>query len=298
MEQEAPKIKLVPHSLVQVFKLKRSITDALDITYQEIVLDHEGLQEVVNLVHDKLPPGIERGCVFDSLRHLAGVRLSSQLLKTEAWRIAGNVRSLRAGTPVPPWRIQRFEEWVPLQVADCKVMRTPKRKKLGVLLTFRVLAGRSCTELFDAFWAKRFCKFFSYHVGFGAPYSDTRYDRMEELVRLRVYGLLKPAGDGFDGRSLLVNQYFVNSALEKYNKGLIKKRARIGFRCPKNYHHPCHRCHVGYDQCLAAVHPRTYEIHECDVCGKEKHFDPMWVALGVCVDCQRKRDIAAQQETS
>jgi len=297
MEQEAPRIKLVPYSLPQVFKLKREITEALDNTYKDCVIDGEGLRDLTELVCGCLPKGIEEEFVFNSLRHLAGVRLDRNLLRTEAWKIAGNVRCLKAGNPVLPWRVQRFQEWVPLQVADCKLMRTPKRKKLGVLFTFRVLAGRPCTELFDAFWSQRFCKFFAGHAGFGSPWSDLRYERMEEFVRLRMYGLLIPADDdvenGFDGRELRVDQYFVNAYCLKFNKGLLKKRARHGFKCPENFQHKCHQCPVGYDRCVASVHPRTYEIHECDVCGERRHFDPMWVALGICVDCQRKRDMTA-----
>ena len=304
MEKEEPRIRLVPYNLNQVFKLKRELTEALDVTYRDCIVDAEGLSDVVAIVCNILPGKIQEGCVRDSLRHLAGVKLDRRLIRTESWRLAGNIRSLKAGTPVPPWRVQRFQEWVPLQITDCKLMRTPKRKKLGALFTFRVLAGRPCTQLFNTFWSQRFCQFFAAHSGFSSRRGDIPFSRMEEFVRLRFYGLLKPVSDkldarnAFDGRSLIVEQYYTNSSFEKFNKAQLRQRARLGgFKCPRNYKHACHQCPVGYDLCPAAVHPRTYEKHECDVCGNEHWFDPMWVALGICVDCQRKRDMSNHEHS-
>lgn len=299
MTHEEPRVPLVSHNLTQVFKLKRDITEALEQTYLDCTLHSDDLHEVVAIVHAALPTQVQEGCVFESLRHLAGVKLDRQLLRMEAWRIAGNVRLLKQGYTVAPWRVQRFNEWVPLQVIDCKPTRSPKQKKIGSLMTFRVLAGTPCTLTFDAFWTQRFCRYFASYAGFSAPWKETPFSRMEEYVRLRTYGLLAaadpPGSDGFDGRSLRVEQYLANSSCLSYNKDIIRKRARIGFKCPQNYRHACHQCAFGFDRCPAGTHPRTYEKHECDDCGQLTWFDPMWVALGICVGCQRKRDLTIKE---
>lgn len=230
--------------------------------------------------------------VFQSIRHLIDREATPELLATEAWRLAGNLRQLQNLRDAGPWVRQEFDEWVPVQIVDCQVCRT-RRKDLAAQFTGRVLAGTSTSMLIDFLWKHKFCKFISSELGFSAPWGKLPFTRMEELVGLRFYALMmRPTKDQeVKERRPWFRQVSAPPGLVTYNRTLIKRRRRIKFACPRGYSHPCHFCHIGYRDCELAVHPRTYVRDNCTACKQESWFDPNTVAMGVCVLCRLKKEL-------
>jgi len=75
-----------------------------------------------------------------------------------------------------------------------------------------------------------------------------------------------------------------------HNKGQHKKRARIGFKCPRKYKIACASCPVGYVQCPASVHREMFTLKDCKECGKKGFHDPE-EPLKMCVNCVRDQTL-------
>jgi hypothetical protein len=79
--------------------------------------------------------------------------------------------------------------------------------------------------------------------------------------------------------------------LKTYNRKLLQMRGRQnGFVCPMGYLHDCSKCPIGYDQCPAGTHPRTYVWQLCKVCQEENWFD-IKQNKDMCVGCCTKENL-------
>jgi hypothetical protein len=280
-------------SLDRVFRLKKKLITVLEDGFVGALVRGPLLHELVDEVQNALPGTVHEEVIFDSLRHLGGTVLTDPIIRQESWRLAGNIHRLKQHYPAPPWMKQEFDEWVPVQVIDCKVKRTIRIKKIGGEFTARILGGTSTGLLAHFFWTHGFCGNFSRHVGFTPPWKSLPFKKCEEFVGLRFYGLCESSRPGQEIRRVPHFHHVKdNPTLTNYNKGVLRKRARMeGFKCPFNYKHPCYRCHVGYRDCPVALHPETFVKEHCIVCNKEGWFEQAMIPLGVCVACQKKRDL-------
>lgn len=277
---------LQPYVLRDVFHARDRVVAVME-EYLDVLLDGESLRELAAGVAEKLPGKIPEEVVFDSIRHLGGTKLTNRRLRIESWRLAGNNRLLRNGKPVLPWSRQQRREWVPAQVVDSRLLRT-KRNKVGAVFKLRILAGTSATLLTEVFWTMRFARFLSTHIGFSPPWGKLELARLEQIVGLRLYLLIEPGCSEGDSPKPKFEHVTSTGATTKYNKQILSNRARIGFRCPQGYKHQCYDCHVGYHDCPLATHPRTFVKELCSICENDAWFDPDFVAIGVCVACQRR----------
>ena len=104
------------YSLSQVLALRRDLRQHLKSDFQDKVAEGERFDIFVDDVAEKLPKSIARDILYESLRHLAGEKLTKELLDETCWRLAGNIPRLTRHRPVTPWNNQHVEEWVPVQV--------------------------------------------------------------------------------------------------------------------------------------------------------------------------------------
>ena len=281
---DEPHVRLVTYRLKEVFALKAKIqTDPEMRGYLGKVLAADDYLAVVKRLRDLLPPHIELKPLWESIIHWAGIPLTETRLRQEAWRLAGNVRLLRNGFPVPPWRLQERNEWIPLQIID-QVPYRNRKGHAGAVMTFRALAGPPAGLLAERFWTFRLGGFVARQIGFTAPFDKYPFERLQELTGMRLYGLVlaeKSVG------KLFFDKVAAPQAVITYNRKLLKDRLREpgGFVCPHKYTHQCCACPVGYDKCHCAVHPRTYVHGVCDKCGKRAWMDPLRVSLRLCEEC-------------
>ena len=218
-------------------------------------------------------------------------------IKLFAWRMAANVETLSCKTPVIPWVLQKYPEWMALQVVDYKLVRNAKGLTVSEY-TFRVLSGTAAGMLVKKRLTRKACRMLARQIGFPSrrkqrsKKSVPRYKEFGDLVGCRLLGL-------FDAEHSVNTPGFwhmsCTGGMKTYNRKLLKDRTRkFAFKCPMDYTHPCNKCPIGYDQCPVATHPRTYELQHCDECGEENWFDTK-LSGDMCVSCMTKYNLRSNQ---
>lgn len=287
-----------------VLRLRNKLSEILQFELEGQILTGRVFFRLVDLLLENLPISVWPPALEDSVRHLAGRPCSYELMRETCHRLAGNLVRLRHRRPVVPWDCQRHSEWVPVQVMSSRYSRikTKTGSRTGHSFVFKILAGTSCPRTIVKFWSGRQCAFFAPRLGFSRPWRDKDdnpapypYSSARELVSLRFYALIEPSlsqsEPGFK------HMGFPASVLE-WNREKMQQRLRRlpGRACPVGYPNtfPCHRCHIGFDRCKAAVHRVTYVSKTCRSCGKEAFFDPE-VSDAVCINCRDRAVFAGDQ---
>lgn len=238
-------------------------------------------RDVCKDILDVLPASVSEGAVFESVRILAGTKLTKSAAAQLAWRLAGNVDKLQDGIPVFPWTQQLSDELVPVQLKDMK----PTRKKTtpGYLFYCQALAGSPCPMLFTQFISMSSCRSIAETLGFSKPWGPYPYRTPLDFVNLLFYAHVEVARSNKQPGFLKVS---VSSSMLRENREKIEIRCRTK-PCPQQFTHPCSFCWVGYDNCDAAVHPVTYVARECQTCNTTGWFNPGEASL-MCQQCRHK----------
>jgi len=290
--QEVPEKPQVVN-LRQVMNLKRRLSQDDELCFiVDSDITHEDLDSYVDKLLTRMPDGVRRKALFDSIKHVCREDFGNEQLAQLFWHLAGNINKLKAGHAAPPWTRQNQYEWMPMQIVD-RVMRRNHKGDPGDLFTCRVLAGSATSFLVTAFWTMSMSRFASQQMGYSKPWGKYPYHDSASYVGMRLYGLFEP--ELSTNKAPGFKNICVPSGMHDYNRDLIKKRQRIEIACPAGYKHACHRCFIGYDQCPLAVHPRSYVKHACDMCKKTTWFDPDKTTLGLCVSCTDRKAMVRQE---
>jgi hypothetical protein len=214
--------------------------------------------------------------VVETVRSLTAAPVTARQLWLFAWRVAANLPVLLSGEPIRAWGGQPCDEWVPVEILAVKYEKTSRR--IGYLLTCRIMAGSPAPLLLHRFWSRGSMPTRLRMLGFTnrgrqayrLPYQDPR-----QMVRLRMACYITSAASGTrpgaarDGMS---------SQLLVWNKRVLKQRILRQPDCPHQFSHPCHICPVGYAsgiiRCPSAVHAMSWEYRVCPVCSEYGWFDP------------------------
>ncbi len=285
------------YSIKKILRLKDKIATDIDVLgFLGSVPKGKDFEEFVRCVVKAMPKSVKREAVGESLTALAGQPLTQELLAEYAWRLAANQNKLIANTPIMPWTSQRVGEWLPIHLTGARREFSATGKPL-VRYTALILAGSPAGAKIEKVWPSRFLPLLSRYVGFGRLDSEYPYSHFLQMVGMRMKVLFDPALS--QGRPAFdkVRQTQPPSLIE-WNRMLLNWRARRTFKCPKKYPvdvHPCHLCHVGLDQCQAAVHPKTYRMEVCRKCDKQKFHDPASTSK-ICMDCEYQKLKGEQRE--
>lgn len=245
------------------------------------------------LVHDllgALPKGPTFSAVNETARGLAGRELDLPMCERFAWRIAANIRTLKAGRPVYPWAGQSEDEWVPMQVIRAYLTRG-RRKQLGHHLDFRVLAGTPATMRISKFWSTKVTGPVARYLGFSKLSGKYPFACTDQFVGLRFYGRLEAARSRDEP---FFHEIDCPQAFVDWNRAILRQRLRIE-PCPFGWMHACHECVVGYQQCNAATHPVDYTQQHCNDCGQVAYFDPD-ISLERCIQCDRRNRLSRSDD--
>lgn len=242
------------------------------------------------MFHELLDPKLHRPTLEDSIRGLAGTRLTAEVIAATSWRLVGALPRLRERWVVAKWGYQQMPEWVPVQITSCRRERNSKGA-LGASFAFRILAGTPAGLLTRRWWSLKQCRYFSTELGFHKPARGETmnvvrlYTVPEQFVNLHLYVLITPElsgdGPGFDLPAF-------PTGVRPWNLEIVKRRLRVdaGYGCPQEYPNtfPCHLCPIGYAHCSAATHQRDWVERACPVCNNPKAwFEPD--VVDSCVDC-------------
>jgi hypothetical protein len=274
------------YNLKNVFALRNRLIMDTCSRYYNLELVGDDFSEFVEDVWRAMPAGVQLDSVFESLRSTAGHELDQSLLESVMWRLAGNVLSLKAGLAAPIWTANRSNEWVPFQVIRVQAALNGPKRRRGHLFTLRALAGGPASELAHKFWSRPACTVAAKSMGFSKSYTGKYpYSHPRQLVGLRFYGFVEASRSHEMGGPGFFKTECPSSCL-KYNRETLTMR--LGPRpesCPQGYLHDCHKCVIGYIECLAGTHRETYTRSVCASCGHLSVFDPESSA-GKCVSCE------------
>lgn len=244
--------------------------------------------EFMSAVKRKLPPGTPDDLIEQSLYYLLGRTLTDDELFSLAWRLAGNLRSFRQLRPVVPWTYQHEFEWVPVQVLRGDPYLTRRSRKAGTIFQFQILAGSPCPLTTSQFWSRAMCRMIARRIGFTPTWRKYPFRNPLQLVNLQLYVQLDPERSKEDEPRFFHVHEEQPSSVINWNRQVMRMRRREAgfFDCPEN--HPaslaCHQCHVGLDQCAAAVHDQTFEWSHCRNCRRLAWHDPDHPRI--CVSCR------------
>lgn len=273
--------------------MRRTLKDAIAIEFLHTAPKGKSFDRLVSLILEVLPDNVVAPTIRDSVSHLLGTHIDENVLDEVCWRIAGNVKRLRQRHPVPPWKIQRIPEWVPVQITACKREKTTKGN-MGALFQFRALAGTSASRTMDKFWSLKFCRYIAPDLGF-SKFQRQRpmvfpYTAPEQLVGLRLSVQVTPELSGTSPGFTLIGY---SPSFTSFNKNTLGCRFRTikEFKCvmdltPEEL--PCHHCPVGFTKCRAGTHRNDWVKQECPKCKEEEAFFDVDRKSDVCVDCQRQ----------
>lgn len=275
------------YSISRILSLRNQLlrSPALTDRLNKIITSKEWCN-LVDIFDVEFQQRVPYSVLQESLQHLCNTKLTAELLKQTAWRLAGNFKKLTAGTAVYPWKFQKYDEWVPVQVIS--VYPEKKFDKFVYKLSCRILAGSPCPLISPVFWDWRRCSFRSQLFGFSKPWGKMPFQHPVELTNCRMTMLVSAAKSG-DKPYLDKGCENESTSIVAYNKKLLKCRARLGgFVCPENFSHACFSCPIGYDRCIAGTHPDTYITRFCDICRRDSLFDPAY-SLKFCVSCGQRQ---------
>lgn len=248
--------------------------------YLDANMAGETLRDVCRDVLAELPNSVSQPAVFDSIRALAGTRLTRQAAYSLAWRLAGNLDRLKAGIPALPWTRQLEDELVPVCVEG---VRPYKRKNTpGYLLDCRAIAGTPCPLAFTQFFSQNSCRAIAQTLGFSAPWGAYPYTTAMHFLNLLFFAHVEAERSR---ETPVFSKVSVSPSMFRDNRGLIEVRTRAR-PCPDGFEHSCVHCWLGADQCMFATHPRTYVTRHCDACKADSFFDPRDSGI-LCVRCKQ-----------
>lgn len=292
MPEKLPPLPKV--SILGVLKLRDKIRDEVAFPFYEDTLSGRRLDDFAAALFGALEPrGVEYPTIVRTCELLAGKVLAEKVLAEFAWRVAGNLPTLKAGEPLRPPAGVRDLEWIPLQVLDGIVGRD-RFGNVGCDFTFKALAGSQCPAAIPKFWRRNVYDHVATMVGFSPqPWGATRLSHPTQLVGLRLFGLSDPIR-AREGRPDF-HQVAASASMLDHNRRVIDLRYRKGRACPFGLdgerRMDCHRCPIGYRGkhgeagCRAATHPARYAPGTCPGCKKDDMpFDPGRPGK-LCVDC-------------
>tara|TARA_R110002051_G_scaffold61354_3_gene112512 strand:+ start:28585 stop:29517 length:933 start_codon:yes stop_codon:yes gene_type:complete len=254
----------------------------------------------VDGLHAGLPAGsnVLRTTLLNSVTDVLKRELSSELLINTCWRIAGNMEKLKDQESAGVWWHQKEFEWVPVRIVEAQ---TEKKSRGGLhnMFVFQALAGTAASMKFAQGWSLRKTRYLATFkdqkgngFGFGRSRVNARGEQKGRLLLhdtrqfygLRCFLLIDPNESKREPVSVEVGH---SSATTAFNRDLLSQRDREESPCIKNLgQFECYHCPYGEDNCNLATHPVTYEVGQCDKCGKRAFFDIADIEYeNVCITC-------------
>jgi hypothetical protein len=244
-------------------------------------LNREQLAAFVKDVAAELDGKVAIQTLYESCAYLAHEALSLDEFKVLTWRIAGNMRRLTDGEPVPPWQFQAKPEWMPVQFLSAVKQQTARGKEV-VEFQLCILAGTACAMTIAKVYASRFCFVLAKQLGFSNSRGSLPYFDSREFIGLRANALFVPE---LSEKTPQFDKLNVPGSLQEKNRRLIRARRRSHTECPQKRKCDCLQCPIGCDSCPFALRPQTLKRCVCSRCGKAA-----WLctsASPVCDSCRK-----------
>jgi hypothetical protein len=281
MEQpRTPKLK--PFNLTKILETRDRILDELQVHFLAVQLDAACVLDLAARLAELLK--LKNTPVYESCRDLLGKTLDSPLAVNLAWRLAGNMRSLRHGDPVYPFTRLLQPEWLPAVITHA-APDSNKYGKPGHAYSYLMMAGPPTGQRFRRFLSVAEAAYLAkVHFGFNHKSERIPYLHPTHLVQLRFYGLF---ANHEDGGGITFSKVSVTPTQLQRNLEVIRPRYRRDPRCINGLSHSCQVCAWGYDECPAAVHPTRWTAGYCQDCGDDAAPFELETTSQRCILCHR-----------
>jgi hypothetical protein len=273
-------------NITQIFALRDRLTTKVFFPRFGQTVEGPVVEELVEALAKELPDDISVDTIYETVRQLLLLQLTDKTTKPWAWRLAANIPLLRRRQIIRPWTIQHGDEWVPLQVLHVRAARN-YAKKPGHMLTLRVLAGTPAPMTIEKFWTRSIMHVLARRIGFSRREGKRPFQDPHEYTNLRFCGQIEAAKSS---EKPFFHHVDCPPNFLAWNKELADRRYKLKFPCPRGWRHPCHHCIIGYDQCPAGTHYRTYVMQECTLCGKAAATEPGQPYCVICTDREKLRN--------
>jgi hypothetical protein len=219
-------------------------------------------------------PAKSVGLICKSLLYLVGRKIDQTECRSLAFRFAGNKHNLKKGNAVQEWACQTFDEWVCAQITEVTMSYNKMFKKHLIVPVYLIISGTPAGKYFSRSFPRKFLPIFASNFGFGRK---GKWDiTPEEITNLRVRLLL------LQGPKFNFEDYKVLD--KEHNKKILELRKSP---CPNRFKCKCINCHVGLNECQAAIRPVTLIEKKCTN-GHMGPFDPRF-NTSICIDCIKKK---------
>ena len=306
MTEPKPPVFNVPRILKVFGKLKTEMA-----IYQGRTLIGDEFKDFLNNVYLTLGfKGPFQSC-YESLSHLAGIRLTKDICREVTWRLAGNLDVLKAGNAVMPWGAQTELEWVPVQILSVypgtrtkNLVKGETRNTPGAQLNMIVLGGSPAGKVITRFYPSTYLLSGRVKVNFGFEKYDKAIFRRDtsprksyplrdllEYTRARFYGMVDPE---LSQHGPMFEKIKCGPGFLKHNRSLAQRRQRTDYVCPMAYDvqtKPCYLCEKGYsgpNSCEIACHPVDYAVQECVKCKQKDQYIDLQRSNDMCVACKNR----------
>jgi hypothetical protein len=279
-EQVRPK-DLPSVSLKKIFTLRDKLVDDVGVIFYGEVLHAAKFNHLFERMQDALPSGIPAAALHSTLLPLLDKKLIHPDFHAMAWRIAGNLDTLKKGKSVPAWSGTADREWAPIVLTRVYPVKL-KDGKITNEFVVKFLGGSPCGETAVKYWSSKFLPVLARRIGFGGYSSNFKYRDRTDLINLTL--LVKLSADKCRRGRPGFEEVYAPGNFIKWNQDILRLRFRIGEECPRYFNHECRQCYVGLRNCNAAV--RLYDLEKkfCTRCQSDKIFDPD-ASEAICVDC-------------
>lgn len=204
-----------------------------------------------------------------------------------AVRFAGQINRLRLGQAIVPWSSMSPLDWSAVQIVDLRpgARFFKNRETVGKVAKLYGIAGPLSGEKIDWFFASSMSRHLGIKLGF-SKFSRGKYPKDDDMEMCQLR--LAVQAESKDGRPM-IRATDCSASMIEYNRSLMSMRLRRDFECPFQYHHQCHQCPAGSNECPAAVRYAPLELKICSECREDKHHSSNPWALGVCLQCSHKQ---------
>ncbi len=212
---------------------------------------------------------------------------SQKDVKKMGVRFAGQILRLRNGQSIIPWCSMSPLDWSVVQIVDINpgVRLYKNQETSGKIAKMFGIAGPLSGEMVDWFFPLTASRHLAIKMGF-SRFSKGKYPKESdrELCQLRL-AIQAESRE----KKPIIKATDCSSSIVSYNREVMAKRMRRDFDCPFSYHHQCHQCPHGSNECPAAVRYSPLEMKTCSECKQEQYHSAETWAPGVCIRCASKR---------
>lgn len=232
-------------------------------------------------------PRITYDTWYETLRPVVGKVLTSHEWFIFAWRVAATWETLRAGYPLADQDfVHGSADKCIFQILSAKPGENDFKQR-GAEYEIFAITGWAATKVFDQFWTDAACRAIASRVGFTGAKGKRPFRHTTELAGL---GFAAEIVKGKGPYKYATQRCWEHAPTTLWNiKNILDLRFRShGHVCPNGFAHACYKCAIGYEDCAAGTHPKTYEIGNCSKCNDDDAiFDP-YVKSATCVRCNRR----------